>query len=116
MIYTLIQITENEFDERYPLVVNPLNPTASWCLGDGRGCLFETYGEELAFVQRQNPRTVWTLIDGEDGEQCLISGFHVVNRIGYLVSTVALPQDVAIEVLIPNENGDDWQNDDAGEE
>jgi len=94
------EITEDEFNERYPLVENHLNPNAGWCLGDGRGCLFETYGEELDFVRRQDPRHVWTLIDGEDGDQHLTSGFHFVNRIGYLISTVAVPEGMGIQVHI----------------
>jgi len=94
-------MTEDEFDDRYPLVANHLNPNASWGSGEGPGCLFETYGEELAYVLRQDPRTVWTLVDGDDGGQCLVSGFHFVNRIGYLVSTVAVPEGADIEVRIP---------------
>ena len=101
MTTTTIEMTEDEFDDRYPLVVNHLNPNASWGSGEGTGCLFETYGEELAYVRRQDPRTVWTFVDGDDGNQYLVSGFHLVNRIGYLVSTVAVPEGADIEVRIP---------------
>ena len=88
-----ITLTEDEFDERYPLLPNHLNPNASWATGDGPGCLFETYGEEFAFVRGQDPRTVWTLIDGDSGDPWLVNGLHFVNRIGYLISTVALSED-----------------------
>jgi hypothetical protein len=97
-----IAISEDEFDNRYLLVANPFNANAGW-----DGCLFETYGEELAFVQRQNPRTVWTLVDGDDGEQYVISGFHVVNRIGYLVSSEAVSAEAEIEVRLPMPETDD---------
>lgn len=107
MITTPIELSEEEFDARYPLLINHLNPSASWAFGDGPGCLFETYGEELEFVQRQDPRTVWTLVDGDDGDQYLVSGLHFVNRIGYLVSTVPVPDDTDIEVHIPMESPDD---------
>jgi hypothetical protein len=103
MNHTLIKMTEDEFDDRYPLVANHLNPNASWCFGDGPGCLFETYGEELEFVRQQDPCTVWTFVDGDDGDQYVLSGFHFVNRIGYLVSTVAVPEGTDIEVHIPME-------------
>ena len=93
-------ITEDEFDKRYPLVTNHINPNASWAFGNGPGCLFETYGEELAFVRSQNPRTVWTLVDGDDGNQYVITGYHFVNRIGYLISTIPFPEDTDIEVPI----------------
>jgi hypothetical protein len=95
-----LTITEDEFDDRFPLLPNHLNPNASWVIGDGPGFLFETYGEELAFVRSQDPRTVWTLIDGDDGNLWVVSGLHFVNRIGYLISTVALADDEFIEVQL----------------
>jgi hypothetical protein len=96
-------MSEDEFDELYPLVENHLNPAAGWVVGDGRGCLFETYGEELAFVRRQNPLRVWTLVDGDDGDMYLVSGPWVVNRVAYLVSTV--PTAGGVTVLVRIESG-----------
>lgn len=104
---TTIRLSEDEFDERYTLVQNHLNPNASWGYGDsGGGCLFETYGDELVFVRQQDPATVWTLIDGEDGDLYVVSGYHFVNRVGYLVSKTPVPDDLFIEVHIPMETGD----------
>ncbi len=107
MTETFIELTEDEFDFRYPLVQNHLNPNASWAYGDSPGCLFETFGEEVAFVRRQDPRTIWTLVDGEDGDMYVTSGFHFVNRIGYLLSTIPIPDDVTIQVHIPMSKDDD---------
>ena len=104
MTSTLIEIDEDAFDALYPLRTNHLNPAASWAYGDGPGCLFETYGEELAFVRQLDPFTVWTFVDGDDGDQYLVSGFHFVNLIGYLISTVPVPTDVDIQVRIAMEN------------
>jgi hypothetical protein len=101
MTNTSIELSEEEFDDQFPLLVNHLNPNASWVHGEGPGCLFETYGEELDFVRQQDLATVWTLVNGDDGHQYLVSGFHFVNRIGYLVSTVPVPEGVHIEVRIP---------------
>jgi hypothetical protein len=101
MTHTLIEMSEDEFHDQYQLMKNHLNPHASWVYGDSPGCLFETYGEELEFVRQQNPSTVWTLVDGDDGDQYLVSGYHFVNRIGYLVSTLPVPDEVDIEVHIP---------------
>ena len=100
----LITLTEDEFDATYPLKTNHLRPDASWAFGEGGGCLFETYGDELAFVQQQDPRTIWTLVDGDDGDQYLLSGFHFVNRIGYLISTIPIPEWTEVEVHIPMDN------------
>ena len=74
---------------------------ASWGFGDGPGCLFETYGDELDFVLSQDPQTVWTFVDGDDGDQYVMSGFHIVNRIGYLLSIEPVPEGTDIEVHIP---------------
>jgi hypothetical protein len=63
MTASQIEISEDEFDTQFPLLTNHLNLHASWAVGDGRGCLFETYGEELEFVQQQDPCTVWTPVD-----------------------------------------------------
>lgn len=104
MTHLLIEITEDEFDACYLLRRNHLNPHASWGFDDEAGCLFETYGEELDFVRQQDPCTIWTLVDGDDGDQYVLSGFHLVNRIGYLVSIVAVPEGVDIQVHIPWES------------
>ena len=98
----LNNITEDEFDATYSLLPNHLNPNASWSYGEGSGCLFETYGEELAFVRSQDPRTIWTLMDGDDGDQYLVSGYHYVNRIGYLISTSPVENGLTIQCHIPN--------------
>jgi hypothetical protein len=107
MTNTPIELSEDEFDNQYPLLTNHLNPSASWVYGEGPGCLFETYGEELEFVRQQDLATVWTLVDGDDCDQYLVSGFHFVNRIGYLISTVPVPEDIDIHVHIPMKTADD---------
>ncbi|WP_437186765.1 hypothetical protein SH668x_000120 [Planctomicrobium sp. SH668] len=101
MTETLITLTEDEFDARYPLIENHLNPYATWAFVAGRGCLFETHGEEFEFVRQQNPVTVWTLVDGDNGDWYLLSGLHYVNRVGYLISRVPVPEGVAVQVHIP---------------
>ena len=103
MTDTFIEMTEDEFDARFPLVRNHLNPNASWSYGagDGEGCLFETYGEEFAFVKQQDLDCVWTLVDGDDGDMYVISGLHFVNRVGYFISQVAVPAGTTIEIHIP---------------
>jgi hypothetical protein len=107
MTDTFIELTEDEFDALYPLVPNHINPSAGWAIGDGGGCLFETFGEEFAFIRRQDPRKVWTLIDGEDGDMYVVSGLHFVNRVGYLLSTIAVPEDATIQVHLPMARKDD---------
>lgn len=52
------------------------------------GCMFETYGEELEFVRKANPKTVWTVMTDDSGEVCISNGYHHVNRLGYLITEV----------------------------
>jgi hypothetical protein len=107
MTDSFIELSEDEFDDLFPLIQNHLNTTASWAFGDGPGCLFETYGEELEFVRRQDPLKVWTLVDGDDGDLYVISGPHFVNRVGNLISTVPIAEDVTMQVHIEMDHDED---------
>lgn len=109
MTEIFIELTEDEFDDSYPLVPNHINPSAGWAVGESGGCLFETYGDEFEFVRRQPPGRVWTLVDGDDGDLYLISGLHFVNRVGYLLSTVPVADDVTIQVRVPMSKDEDSQ-------
>lgn len=98
---TEIFLTEDEFAAIYPLTRNPFDSTAGWGTGeDGESCLFEIYGEEFAFVQQQDPATVWTFEDAEDDQQLVVSGLHYVNRIGYLISSKPVPQGTSVVVQL----------------
>lgn len=52
-------------------------------------------------------------MDGDDGDMYVISGLHFVNRVGYLVSTLPVPEDVTIQVHLPMSHDDD---DEPGDE
>lgn len=94
-------MTEIEFKAQYPLLANHLSDNGEAF----EGCLFETFGEELAFVQRQNPLTIWTLVNADDSDRRFIcSGFHFINRFGYLISTIPFPEDADIEVQLSDGN------------
>lgn len=49
---------------------------------------FETYGDELQFVLAQDPRCIWTLVDGDDGNLYIVDGYHLVNRLNYFITEV----------------------------
>jgi hypothetical protein len=75
--------------ETYNPKINHLDDNASFNLGLEQGCMFETFGEELDFVRefgKENPKKVWTIIDGEGEDLYLIAGYHFVNRLGYILS------------------------------
>ena len=49
---------------------------------------FETYGKDLEYVkrvQKSNPKTLWTIVETEDGLYA-IPGYHYVNRMLYVVT------------------------------
>lgn len=56
------------------------------------GCLYETFGEEVAHVlgvgEKNGFKTVWTVLhsDGRSNAWYITAGFHLVNRIGYLIT------------------------------
>lgn len=97
-----MQLSYEDWKRQYNPILNHLNPNASY-----DGLLFETYGDEIAFIIGQPQNTVWTLLDC-DGKLILGSGFHVVNRMGYVVTEVPVPEGVDIGVVDvddnPNEN------------
>jgi len=94
-------LNEDQFAEQYPLIKNPLDKNAAW---DGH--LFETYGAELAFVRKQNLACIWTIMDDDDGNLCVSSGYHFVNRVGYLISTKPVPEGDDIFVELEQMNDD----------
>jgi hypothetical protein len=64
----------------------------------GEGNTFETYGEELEYVRQQDEKHIWTELDGDDGVY-IVNGYHYVNRISYLITTIPAP-DSFVEVVI----------------
>jgi hypothetical protein len=78
-------LTEDNFDEVYLPKTNHLVQDAPF-----DGTMFETFGKELDYIlsmvnELRNHNRVWTIIDGDDGLSC-IAGYHLVNRIGYIVT------------------------------
>jgi hypothetical protein len=98
-----IQLTEEQFDEQYHPVVNHLNNNAPF-----DGCMFETYGAELLHIVdclKGTKRQVWTIIESDTNDNMFyVSGMHIVNRLGFLVTLEKVPEDTEIEVLIDVES------------
>ena len=70
----------NEFESKYKPIKNHFSK-------DPDEVMFETYGEELEFVKAQDPRYIWTYLQG-DMSDLVVAGYHFVNRIGYHISEV----------------------------
>jgi hypothetical protein len=64
------------------------------------GIMFETYGAEYDLLYKmaerfafnegspKNGYHVWTLVSGDNGDPIILSGWHVVNRLGYFITTI----------------------------
>lgn len=82
-----------EFDqwvEQYRPITNPTGDSGFFV--DDKCLMFETYGDDLAVVEkarRENPDKVWTVVEGDDNELYLGNGYHYVNRIGYFITETA---------------------------
>jgi len=48
----------------------------------------ETFGEDLELVKSLPVESVWTVVDGDDLDQWILTGIHSVNRICYLITEV----------------------------
>lgn len=55
--------------------------------------MFETFGAELNWVKKQPGNKIWTLMDDDNGNQVITSGFHYVNRIGYYLTEIPWDDD-----------------------
>ena len=92
-----IIISDEDFWGKYKPIINHIvranTPTniADEDMCSYSGCMYETYGPELAHIQRlantkQTAKKIWTIVDGDDGNLHIIAGFHIVNRQGYLIT------------------------------
>lgn len=103
-------LTEEEFDAKYPCQINHIERAKQPAsVEDGDICsfsgrMYETFGQELAYVQEmETKKRVLTIIEGDeeilndDGEETsvwyIVSGFHYVNRIGYLITEQSIGDD-----------------------
>ena len=67
--------------------------------------MFETYGKELNHVisVANNPKTantIWTIVSNDDGNLFYTSGYHLVNRFGYLITEESYDDNEVITVIL----------------
>jgi hypothetical protein len=99
-----IKLTEDEFYERFNPIKNHFYKNPEDCSYDG--CMFETYGQELDYITELindgGKASVWT-IEEVEGRFYFVSGYHFVNRFGYLVTNEPVPENEEYEVLLDTE-------------
>ena len=101
----IIKYTEVQFDEKFELIDNHIDDNASF---DGK--MFETYGDEIKFVlEMAKQNRVITILESDSeaetndsGESSpsmyYSSGYHLVNRIGYLVTKEPITEEFEVRV------------------
>jgi hypothetical protein len=78
--------------------------------------MFETYGDEVKFIQEADDHSIWTYGDGDDGGTYIWSGYSFVNRIGYFLSDVKWVEGTDYQILvIPADDEDEVDNDEDEE-
>lgn len=95
-----IEMDYDEWLKTYKPIYNHIESNASFQDETGQGIMFETYGDEVAFVKQQDPACIWTYGDGDDGGSYIWNGWHFVNRIGYFITEVPCPPDVDIQIQV----------------
>lgn len=100
-----VTMTEDEFYEKFNPIKNPFYENPEDCAYDGT--YFETYGQELDFVAdcrtiNKDKYQIWT-IEEVEGEMYFVSGYHYVNRFGYLLTPEFVEEGTEIEVKIDTE-------------
>lgn len=89
-------ISEDSFYDTYKPVQNPFVENAPW-----NGCMLETYGPELEHVQevlKTDPSKVWTVLACDDA-LVVSSGYHHVNRMGYIITEVPVAEGEMVETI-----------------
>jgi len=92
----LTQLSEEQFYDMFEIQKNHIDDNASF-----GGCVYETFGDEIEYVYSMiKENRVVTIIESDDCDEvevdedgnefpkpCMYyaSGFHVVNRMGYLI-------------------------------
>jgi hypothetical protein len=92
---TFIEMDFDEWCATYKPIPNNIVEDSSF-----DGAMFETYGDEVAFVKKADPAYIWMYGDGDDGGTYIWNGWHIVNRIGYFITEVPCPPDTTIQVKV----------------
>tara|TARA_Y100001956_G_scaffold45333_1_gene44132 strand:- start:291 stop:872 length:582 start_codon:yes stop_codon:yes gene_type:complete len=82
-IFNIVRKYAKHPSKFWPLVVK--------CLYKKTYGYFETYGEDLEFVKKQNPLCIWTEVHASGSFEGIQSGFMSVDRMIYFVTEV--PRD-----------------------
>ena len=110
-----VEMDYDEWFDTFKPIPNHIDTNASFSDGE-YGYMFETYGDEVKFVQEADDHSIWTYGDGDDGGTYIWSGYSFVNRIGYFLSDVKWVEGTDYQILvIPADDEDEVDNDEDEE-
>lgn len=95
-----IELDMDTWETIFKPQTNTIDPNASFQNEDGEGIMFETFGEELEYVQATDNHYIWTYGDGDDGGGYIWNGYHYINRLGYFISTVPWEDGVDYQIQV----------------
>jgi hypothetical protein len=98
--HKFVEITWEEWVERFKPIKNHITKYPD---STEEYSSFETYGDEVEFVQSKiEENLVWT---EADGDMCtyMSNGYHYVNRFLYYVCTVPYEDNVTYQIVISEE-------------
>jgi hypothetical protein len=85
----MIRLTYENWLKRFRPIANPFDENAGV-----DGYLFQPYGRDWAFVRERAERCIWTVTITDlvrTSAWHITDGVHIVNREGYLVTSVPAP-------------------------
>jgi hypothetical protein len=71
----------DDFIKKYKPIKNHITNNHTYLSEDDIEFAFETYGEELDFVLKQDDKNIWTISD----QGYINNGYWLVNRLAYIV-------------------------------
>jgi hypothetical protein len=111
------KLSVDEWQKRFKPIPNLIDKNASWGGGgDWNGIMYETFGKELEVVLAVDHLFVWTYVDGDNGVPCVVSGYHICNRIGYFICSVPVNGKDEFEVDLGIESDELDQTEDEDED
>jgi hypothetical protein len=60
--------------------------------------VFRESDDKVQSMLKSDPSRVWTYLQNDDGDIVLASGYHLVNREGYVITEVGCADDMTVEV------------------
>jgi hypothetical protein len=102
IVKTFKTLTEDEFYAQFNPVKNHIDEDCSF-----DGCMYETYGRDINYINAVAKDPVaklklWTIIEAE-GKMFYVSGYHYVNRFGYIITEESVPENIEYDVELDTE-------------